>query len=337
MPKLKLKRTPEEEAAHLHRKAKKRKLSPQRPTSYAAEPDNQSDESEYGPQPYVSTSTSSHYASTSSLHIDHDSIRAEVEDARFRDKLSMALEDDGLYGGGAFDRLDSLESRFNEYVHVPDRYRTTSRSKHQSRNVYDDDFPDREKLDPSYLDDEGYAEYIRMGMYRKTHVREYEEQERVKQARAERKAQDKARKAETKKLELEAEEKRKRREAEKDALKWASAKRAYDERWKELMLSAPTTTKDELRYADVPWPVPPSLDRDSFTEDDIRRFVLMPVPGEEMGEKERKERLRETMLRFHPDKFEGRIMVRVREKDRERVQEAMGLVVRTVSKLMAGS
>jgi len=59
----------------------------------------------------------------------------------------------------------------------------------------------------------------------------------------------------------------------------------------------------------------------------------LPVKGEK-EKKLRKEKLRETFLRFHPDKFEGRLMNRVRESDRERVREAVGIVVRVLNALM---
>ena len=49
----------------------------------------------------------------------------------------------------------------------------------------------------------------------------------------------------------------------------------------------------------------------------------------------RKERLRETLLRFHPDKFEGRILQRVEAIHRERVKEAADKLVRVVNSLMA--
>ena len=65
---------------------------------------------------------------------------------------------------------------------------------------------------------------------------------------------------------------------------------------------------------------------EDLTAEAIAAFLLPPsdfdAPSADPS-KERKEKLRETMLRFHPDKFEGRVMKRVREKDRERVKEAV--------------
>lgn len=53
-----------------------------------------------------------------------------------------------------------------------------------------------------------------------------------------------------------------------------------------------------------------------------------------MKKKERKDRLREAFLRFHPDKFEGRFMRRVKEDEREKVREAIGQVSRVLNSLM---
>lgn len=40
------------------------------------------------------------------------------------------------------------------------------------------------------------------------------------------------------------------------------------------------------------------------------------------------------MLRFHPDKFEGRVMRRVKESDKDKVREAVGQVARALNALM---
>jgi len=43
--------------------------------------------------------------------------------------------------------------------------------------------------------------------------------------------------------------------------------------------------------------------------------------------------IRDALLRFHPNKFEGRVMSRASEADRARVQKGIGIVVRTLNKL----
>jgi hypothetical protein len=48
----------------------------------------------------------------------------------------------------------------------------------------------------------------------------------------------------------------------------------------------------------------------------------------------RREELRGTMLRFHPDKFEGRILPRVKKEERDAVREGANAVARAVAALM---
>lgn len=52
------------------------------------------------------------------------------------------------------------------------------------------------------------------------------------------------------------------------------------------------------------------------------------------AKKDRKEKLRETFLRFHPDKFEGRLMARVRPDEKDMVRQALGVVVRVLNDLI---
>lgn len=79
---------------------------------------------------------------------------------------------------------------------------------------------------------------------------------------------------------------------------------------------------------------------DVITADAISTFLLPPElfppqTQDSAAKKERRERLREAMLRFHPDKFEGRILRRVEEKDRARTKEAVAKVVVALNHLMA--
>lgn len=78
-----------------------------------------------------------------------------------------------------------------------------------------------------------------------------------------------------------------------------------------------------------------SISLEHLTVESISAFLL-PINSalEDPTKKERKEKLRETMLRFHPDKFEGRLMKRVREGERDKVKEAIGQVVRALNALM---
>lgn len=109
------------------------------------------DEPEYGPQP--DSGPSSSYSSRAHKP-DYDAILAEMEEQRFREKMSMAFEDD--------ERLDSLEAKLNSIGHIPRRWNIDGASG-GGFDVEDDNFM---KLDPKYLDEEDYAEWIRAGMYR---------------------------------------------------------------------------------------------------------------------------------------------------------------------------
>jgi hypothetical protein len=66
--------------------------------------------------------------------------------------MSGAFEDD--------ERLDSLEARFNDFAHVPDRWRSGGRV--LGRSVIEGD----DMADPQHMNEDEYAEWIRAGMWR---------------------------------------------------------------------------------------------------------------------------------------------------------------------------
>lgn len=142
------------------------------------------------------------------------------------------------------------------------------------------------------------------------------------------------------------EEERKKRKAEREKRRWNEAREEYDQRWKELLAGGGEGRN--LKFEDIPWPIfetkarrsSTTLSSGDLTVEAISAFILLrsthdcgPV-SDEADKKERKERLRETMLRFHPDKFEGRLMARVKERDKDMVREAVGQVVRALNTLM---
>ncbi|KAJ7794296.1 hypothetical protein B0H14DRAFT_2468798, partial [Mycena olivaceomarginata] len=363
MPKLNLKRTPQEEADHRAHKKRKREFKRRRKGSEASESrrtdskptrkwdssDSDRDEDVYGPHPpqpeagpSKPNSPPETSASNSRYKPDYDAIRAELEEARFREKMAGAFEDD--------DRLDSLEAQMNDYAHVPDRWRTGGADAGRSHVDYDVGADELLKMDPRHMDDEEYAEWIRAGMYRKTHAQEYAEEQQKKASRDARRAQEKAAKAETVRLAKLAEEERKRKKLEKEIRRADYAREEYHLRWK-ILLAAPSDSENALTFNDIPWPVasahrqkpdkgssqtaPPPVSLDDLTVDAIAAFLVPPSlsANAETEKKHRKDKLRETFLRFHPDKFEGRLMSRVRESDRQRVRDAIGVVVRALNAL----
>ncbi|GBE80887.1 hypothetical protein BKA93DRAFT_731964 [Sparassis latifolia] len=346
--KLHLKPTPAEEAEHEWRKAQKaarRAAKKRRPNEYSSDEDGRAKrrradsshshtgtthkqahdeygfdtEEEYGPPPPPSVS-SSHRARKP----DYDHIYAQMQEERFREKMWGALEDD--------ERLDAVESRLNAYAHVPRRWRGGGMDR------MDDDAD----INPQMMEDEDYAEWIRAGMWRKQHAADHAEQTRKEAEKAARRAYEEAIREETSRLEKAAEEDRMRRKRGRDRKREAEAREQYNAQWKKL-LEAGEPLHQQIGFSDVPWPVMKTGDAMSVADLSLQAISTFLVPAEGRDQevdaetvKRRKDRLRETMLRFHPDKFEGRIMVRVREADREKVREAVGVVVRIVSELMGG-
>ncbi|KZV90168.1 hypothetical protein EXIGLDRAFT_587551, partial [Exidia glandulosa HHB12029] len=87
-----------------------------------------------------------------------------------------------------------------------------------------------------------------------------------------------------------------------------------------------------LRWRDIPWPMvaPPSKSED-LVNGAIANFVLSPTHSQS---KSPKERIREALLRWHPDRFESRWLPKCAEKDREEIKTGVGFVVRCLNELM---
>lgn len=367
MGKLHLKRTPEEQRAHDLRKARKaaRKAAKR---SAGDDDDDSAGPSKRRKTSYVRSShndfvfdhedVDSGYGSHRGHKPDFDYIHAQVEEERFREKMWGAFEDD--------ERLDAAEARFNDYAHIPRRWRGGGM----------DRLDDELGIDPQMMEEEDYAEWVRTNMWRcdysgfaqyarslrarhrKKHAAEFEEQERKKAEKAARAEREKAIRDETRRMEREEERRRRQRRHERETKKWEEARARYETVWQDLLVGK---LDRELSFEDIPWPVlvkdiGPSLDKkgksratnvvqvdiEDLTLEDISAFLLpdgrpaeSTTSDKDVAKKERRDKLRETMLRFHPDKFEGRIMRSVREADKERVREGVGKVARAINDLLA--
>lgn len=153
---------------------------------------------------------------------------------------------------------------------------------------------------------------------------------------------------ETVRLEKAMETERQARRGEKEKRRHKEARESYEQRWKDLVAEGPDG--GPLTFADIPWPIyeaqlpakrpATGLSLELLTPEAIAGFILSAPPATQgptsdaTEKKDRKERLRETMLRFHPDKFEGRLMRRVKEGSQPKVREAVGQVVRALNTLM---
>jgi hypothetical protein len=352
MPKLKLKRTPAEEREHELRKARKRAKRaaqaaprdeyaflfdlPDAPPAHA-----DADADAWGPnapEPGPSMSDA-----------DYERILRELEDRRFRAKLADALDADQ---GESWARLDHMESDMNEYAHVPNRWRAGSRRYAEAPEVGTGTLDD--------MEDDEYAEWVRRGMWRwvesvcrpyrirshfrrrRTHAAEFEAAERERAAHAERLRKAKDTRSETRRLEKAAREDEEHHRLERTLARVEEARRVYDERWKALLSASSAPEAADLSFADVPWPVLPSRAGSATKLEDIvpaalERFLVPPSASDvDDAEKQklRKDRLRETLLRFHPDKFGARVLGRVHESDREDVKDGVGRVVRGMTELL---
>ncbi|KAJ7857709.1 hypothetical protein B0H14DRAFT_2750972 [Mycena olivaceomarginata] len=248
------------------------------------------------------------------------------------------------------DRLDSLKVQMNDYAHVPDRWQTGGADAGRSRVDYDVGADELLKMDPRHMDDEEYAEWIRAGMYRKTHAQEYTEEQQKKASRDAWRAQEKAAKAETAQLAKLAEEECKRKKLEKEIWCADYAWEEYHLRWK-ILLAAPSDSENALTFNNIPWPIAsthhqkpdkgssqtasPPVSLDDLTIDTITAFLvpLSLFSNAETEKKHRKDKLHETFLCFHPDKFEGQLMSRVQESDQQCVCDTIGVVMRALNAL----
>lgn len=164
MPKLHLKSTPDEDIARRLRKKEKKEERRKRRNADANSSTSKrrrvetteessrkwasSDEDEPGP-----SSRKSHKHKS-----DYDTMQAEVEEREFRERMFDEMELD--------DRLDTLETRLNDYAHVPGRWRSGGSTKIGIYTFETPDIDTASRLDPRYMEDEEYTEWIRMGMHR---------------------------------------------------------------------------------------------------------------------------------------------------------------------------
>ncbi|KIJ42347.1 hypothetical protein M422DRAFT_171115 [Sphaerobolus stellatus SS14] len=129
-----------------------------------------------------------------------------------------------------------------------------------------------------------------------------------------------------------------RREAEKRARKAgipipttpdrpvSEAWTAYDNAWSTMAAST------QLRFRSIPWPVLAQVTMpEQLIPVKIAGFILNPQHSQG---KSRKDRLREALLRWHPDRFETKWLKKVVEEERDMVKEGVGNVVRVLNDLL---
>ncbi|GJE86626.1 hypothetical protein PsYK624_027060 [Phanerochaete sordida] len=102
---------------------------------------------------------------------------------------------------------------------------------------------------------------------------------------------------------------------------------AYETRWKALNAS-----REPVTWADIPWPstIPPTTYED-LTHEAVSEFLLATFKVRGFAGS-RKERIRSSLLRWHPDKT-STLVSRVQEEEREGVQEGINAVFRSLKQL----
>lgn len=250
-------------------------------------------------------------------------LRRELEEARFRDKLFDAMDDD--------DRLDRLEASLN--AHIPSRYSDQHQRQHQSSSS-------TTGLDPSQMNDEEYAEWIRKGMWERTHKSEVDAETQREREREQRRERDRRARDEIEREEKEREVKRRRIREEKEKRRKQDAYRDYKTRWDHLTRTAASIASSSssssslnlLPLTSLPWPTfLPLSTVDDLTKDSISSFLLAS-DHIDARDKTRKQRIREALLAYHPDRYVGRYLMAIEEGERDRVRE---LVVRITTLLNA--
>src|SRR6266852_1882497 len=148
-----------------------------------------------------------------------------------------------------------------------------------------------------------------------------------------------AAKAEAARILKAEEDARRRARYERERIRHANARDAYERHWVGLLGSKSKSA--DLGFGDIPWPVPDrSSNISQITAEAVSSFLFLPGDegNDEAGRgRARKEELRGTILRFHPDKFEGRVIPRVKDDERAAVREGANAVTRAVTALMGSS
>ena len=348
MPKLRLKRTPAEEDERAQRKARKaqrkegKRLGQNRGSSSTSTHDDHHRSKRRATRTGEDANNDTDYESDDHLELLEEQQRRKEGEEEFQQRLWDEL--------GQQERLDNLTSNLNSYPHIPQRWKYGGLADLENA-VYDD---------PNLMDDDRYGEWVREGMWkyvtfvvceccfpsrealvRKRNAQAHQEQlrkraeEEVRKKRAEQLASERARREAR-----EADERRRRKRSRERRTK-QNARGDYEKRWDTLLSTCETTTGQSFTFRDIPWPchaaytpsASESLSLDDLTVDSISEFLFSSVTkSTETAQKIKT--IRETLLRFHPDKFEGRIIRRVSETERAKVQEGVGIVVRALNELL---
>lgn len=94
------------------------------------------------------------------------------------------------------------------------------------------------------------------------------------------------------------------------------------------------SSKPTLVWDDFPWPIfRKALTAEDITTTAIESYICSQhYPDKTKSEKDR---IKEYIRRWHPDRFETKLLVKVADGERDKVREAAGSVVRSLNDLLA--
>ena len=91
-------------------------------------------------------------------------------------------------------------------------------------------------------------------------------------------------------------------------------------------LSEGANGDEGIGFGDVAWPVAkPPEDPDGLTVGAVREFVLSPLRGKNITPSKKRDRVRQLLLRYHPDKT-AFLLSRVADEEKDRVREGINTV-----------
>ncbi|KAI9462787.1 hypothetical protein BJY52DRAFT_1116059 [Lactarius psammicola] len=168
---------------------------------------------------------------------------------------------------------------------------------------------------------------------RRRREREAEERRRRYAAREERRerARREEERLEHERRSREQEALRRRAVAETALAQWVTDwHRYYEEKW--AVLRADVGVRP-LCFSDIPWPLfGIAASAEDITPVRIQEFLCHPQ-RESVQSAGQAKTIRSEMLRWHPDKFNGKVLNMVMEGEREAVKEAAGEVARILTQL----
>ncbi|OCF71029.1 hypothetical protein I204_08265 [Kwoniella mangroviensis CBS 8886] len=274
--------------------------------------------------------------------------REELEKREWEDKInwmagSLNVEDPFGSSWGFAGFSHGLED-----LHIPRRFREAaglgsgsrgdpgpSSSSRNGRRAVDEVTMNGGPAPPlGQMTEDEYSTWVREGMYRLKHRSELEAAERRRKDKEEK---ERLREIEREKAQREEQKRIKRlkkQKGEDEERKRQNERTRWRERWKSLAEKDADVIQIDMSFNDIPWPIyrhrpthSSHITIDHLSLDNIRTFIHANAEDlAEDGKVDIRKTIREAIRNYHPDRFNSRILVRVKEEDKAMVKEGVGLV-----------